>query len=481
MRKFIFFLFLFLTLSAMRYPLYAAGTVKLKMIVANPSATEIKTVPVKTYLPKGINPEDISDKGKFEIGYDFDKSLYYAYQEVTLNPNESVTLELSMQDIWVIPQEEINSLKGHAQKIVSSLKNTELYNQAKILGDSVASRLDKITEIQASAHADKEQDISNYEANSAVLKEVKKDVGVLEDLAMESGGVTGIGSDGLVGISASSTEPVKAQYTDLDIKELGTVKFKIEISNPSDKEADVPLKYYLPVEVKPEYMVDKGGLDVGYDYQRGVQYVYKGSVKLAPNEKKEFTIEIKDVWTIPQQQINVLKAHTEKLIGILEESKYKGPAKYLAAKIVSSLDNITAAQNNANVSVERHIGNYRENLKKFDEVRKDISKLERLVIQAGGSVGDTVIGAEESQGITQKSQSKGASGSVILRGAKGMELISKSIFRGKAPDTITSWKIIWVIIGFLAVVSFLFFILWWTQIKIGAGKKHEEIKQEEKK
>ena len=165
----------------------------------------------------------------------------------------------------------------------------------------------------------------------------------------------------------------------------------------------------------------------------------------------------------------------------MEESKYKGPAKYLAAKIVSSLDNITAAQNNANVSVERHIGNYRENLKKFDEVRKDISKLERLVIQAGGSVGDTVIGAEESQGITQKSQSKGASGSVILRGAKGMELISKSIFRGKAPDTITSWKIIWVIIGFLAVVSFLFFILWWTQIKIGAGKKHEEIKQEEKK
>jgi len=475
MRKFIFFLFLFLTLSAMRYPLYAAGTVKLKMIVANPSATEIKTVPVKTYLPKGINPEDISDKGKFEIGYDFDKSLYYAYQEVTLNPNESLTLELSMQDIWVIPQEEINSLKDHTQKIVSSLKNTEFYDQAKILGESVVSRLDKITEIQASSQANTEQGISNYEASSAVLKEAKKDVGVLEDMVLESGGLTGIGSEGLIGEAASAAEPIKAQYTDLDIKKLGTVKFKIGLSNSSGKEADIPLKYYLPVEVKPEYIVDKGGLDAGYDYERGVQYVYKDKVKLAPKEKKEFTIEIKDIWMIPQQQISVLKAHTEKLMGILADSKYKEPAKYLAAKIIFSLDNITSTQNNVNVSVERRIGDYRENLRKFDKARKDTSKLEKLVIQSGGSAGLTVAEGQNSEVVNYKLER------TVLRGAKGMELISKSIFHGKAPNVTTSWRIIWVIIGFLAVVSFLFFILWWTQIKVSAGKKHEEVKQEEKK
>ncbi len=465
---FLFYFFCFLVSVS-------ASTVKLKMIAANPSATEIKTLPVKTYLPKGINPQDISDKGKFEIGYDFDKSLYYAYQEVTLNPNESVTLELSMQDNWTVPIDEINSLKDHTQKIVSSLKNTELYNQAKILGESVVSRLDKITEIQASAQANTEQEISNYEASSAVLKEVKKDVGVLEDLAMESGGLTGIGSEGLIGEAASTVEPLNVQYTDLDINKLGTVKFKIELSNPSDKEADIPLKYYLPVEVKPEYIVDKGGLDVGYDYKRGVQYVYKDNVKLASKEKKEFTIEIKDIWTIPQQQISVLKAHTEKLMGILADSKYKEPAKYLAAKIISSLDNITSAQNNVNVSVESHIGDYRDNLKKFDEARKEISRLERLVIQSGGSVGFTVAEGQNSEAVNHKSER------TVLRGAKGMELISKSIFHGKAPDITTSWKIIWVIIGFLAVVSFLFFILWWTQIKVSAGKKHEEVKQEEKK
>jgi hypothetical protein len=58
-------------------------------------------------------------------------------------------------------------------------------------------------------------------------------------------------------------------------------------------------------------------------------------------------------------------------------------------------------------------------------------------------------------------------------------MISKSIFRGKAPDTGTSWRIIWIIVSFLAVVSFLFFILWWVQIKRGEGKRFEEVKREE--
>jgi len=468
-------------LSVISYPLYAAGAVKLKMTVANPSASEIKTVPVKTYLPKGITPEDITDKGKFQIGYDFDKSLYYAYQEVKLNPNESLTLELSMQDIWNIPIDEINSLKEHTQKVVNSLKNAVSYSQAKILEESIISRLDKITEIQASADANIEEKIANYGANNDILKEVKKDISVLDDLAMEIGVPGEIEAAGLMGETVSSTEPVKIKYTDLDIKTLGSVKFRIALSNPSDKEAAIPLKYYLPVEVKPEYIVDKGGLDVGYDYQKDIHYVYKDTLTLAAREKKEFIVEVKNIWIIPQQQIDVLRAQTARLMGILGESEYKLAAKSLADKIISFLDNIMNVQNKTDVSVERHIGDFRENLKKFEEAKKDIAKLEKLAVQTGGSAGVTLAGNEEPQAVSHKSQLKGSAGSGITRGAKGIELVSKSIFRGKAPDVTTSWKIIWIIIGFLAVVSFLFFILWWTQIKVGAGKKHEEVKQDEKK
>jgi hypothetical protein len=38
----------------------ANASVKLKAIVANPSETEAKTVPVKFYLPKEIRPEDVT-------------------------------------------------------------------------------------------------------------------------------------------------------------------------------------------------------------------------------------------------------------------------------------------------------------------------------------------------------------------------------------------------------------------------------------
>jgi hypothetical protein len=117
--------------------------------------------------------------------------------------------------------------------------------------------------------------------------------------------------------------------------------------------------------------------------------------------------------------------------------------------------------------VERHIGDYRANLAKLDEIKKDIAKLEKLVTYTGGSVGLAPAGGQGARGL--------------LRGVKGIEMVGKSIFRGKAPSVSTTWKIIWIIVGFLAVVSFLFFILWWMQIKVGAGKKKEEVNQKTEK
>ena len=459
---------------------FESGSVKLKMVVANPSDTEARTIPVKSYLPKGVKPEDIIDKGNFQVSYDFELSLYYIYQEVLLQPKESITLELVMKDIWIVADEEIKAVKDHVNKIMNILQPTPYYNQAKPLADNIIDRLDKIVETQNSLGMSTEEKLSKYETNVTLLKESKKDLSVLEDLAIETGGLP---SGKLFGESPESPAEPRIESSELDIEKLGTIKFKIELSNPSADTKVVPLKYYLPVEVKPEYIIDKGGLEVAYDYQKGIHYCYKNDISLAPQEKKEFVVGVKDVWVIPEEQIQTLKAHAIKLMDMLKDSEYREPAGFLGNKIVGELDNIIAIQNNPKVSVERHIGDYRTNLARFDNVRKDVAKLERLVIQAGGSPGVTLavkdIKSRGGEGIGLGKGKAGPGAGGALRGAKGLEMVGKSIFRGKAPDITTSWKIIWIIVGFLAAMSFLFFILWWVQIKKSEGKKQEKI--EEKK
>ena len=469
------FLALFLTHDAIRTTQYVnAETVELKMIVANPSEAEVKTVPVKFYLPKGIKPEDITEKGSFKIGYDFEKSSYYIYQEVTLEPKETVTLEIGMNDIWVIPAQEIEGLRQQAQKLLAVLKDSEYYNQAKMLADNIFSRLEQIAQKQNQSGLTVEERISGHSTNTAALKGVKKDVSTLEDLAFEVCGPQAVPASGLMGESTPSSKLAFTENITPDIEKAGTVKFQIELSNDSAEKKAVPLKYYLPVEVKPEYIVNKGELDAAYDYQKGIYYVYKDAVTLAPNEKKEFIIEVKDIWRVPEQLMEILKAHTRKLSAMLAGSEYKEFAKSLNDKIISELDDIKAAQGLPPKSVERHIGDYRLNLERLNEVKKDIAKLEKLVTQTGGSAGITL-------GEAQKAGFRGSGEGGVLRGAKGMEMVGKSIFRGKAPDVTTSWKIIWIIVGFLAIVSFLFFILWWVQIKKGEGKKREEVNKKEKK
>ena len=453
-----------------------SGSVHLKAVAANPSDTEKKTMPVKVDLPKGVSPSDIVDNGGFEIGYDFEKSVYYAYQEVTLDPKETQILSIVMNDIWAVPEAELATLREYVKKVMEVLSNTKYYSQAKILSGNILDRINKIKEQQGMEGVAVEKRLSNYEVNSAVLKDIKRDVGAIVDLAMELGWVP---DAGVIDESSITTEPAHVETPKLDKEKMGTVKFKIKASNSSSEKKIMPLKYYFPGEVKPEYIVDNGGLEITYDYQKGLQYAY-GELDLEAGEARDFVVTVNDVWVIPEEQIRILKGHAEKLISLIKGSPYEGPAKYLGNRILLDLDNILTVQSNPDTNIERRIGTYRANLERFDTASRDVAKLEKLVISAGGSPGFTIgtkdvqVRREGSMAPTKKAEQ------IMVRGAKGLKIVSQTMFAGKAPDTGTTWRVIWIIIGFLATVSFLFFILWWTQIKSKAGKKETRISGEQK-
>jgi hypothetical protein len=238
-----------------------------------------------------------------------------------------------MNDVWIIPAQEIEYLRQQAEKILAALKNSEYHDQAKILTASILGRLDAIAQKQNQSGLTVEQRVSEHSANIAVFNDVKKDIAVLEDLALEVGGTSALPASGLIGESAPSGKSVSVENITPDIEKTGTVKFQIKLSNDSTEKKIASLKYYLPIEVKPEYIVSKGELNAAYDYQKGIYYVYKDAVDLAPNEKKEFIIEVKDIWKIPGQMIEILKAHTEKLSGMLVGSAHKDFAKSLNDKL----------------------------------------------------------------------------------------------------------------------------------------------------
>ncbi len=434
---------------------FAYDTVKLKMTATNPSDTQAKTMPVKINLPLGITPEDVVDKGGFKIDYDIDQSRYYASEDVVLGPGQSASLELEMKDIWAVPPDEIDSLKAHVRQDTDALSKTAYSQQAQSLGGSVIERLDKIVGSQKGLQgADPQERISSFDTNSAILKDIKKDIGVLDDLLVEvnpsAASLFKVDKNRQAGVS----QPVPPSS---DMQKTGAINFEISVSNPSRTRDIVPLRYYLPVELKPRDIIDSAGLKVGYDYQKNEHYVYNDGAPLGPGASKKYVIIVKDVWVVPAKQIGILKEHTNRLRGFLAQTEYKNMARSMADKILFDLDDILNTQEDMNVTVPMHIGIYRKNLKRLEDIRGDIAGLDNLFTQAGGSIGDML------------------KDNPSFAAARKAELIGKSIFRGKAPDVATSWKIIWTIVGFLGIMSFLFFILWWGQVRAEGLKKLEKV------
>ena len=414
-----------------------SGSVKQRILVANNSKTTEEVVPVKEYLPEGVKPEDIISKGDFKLGYDFDRSLYYVHQEVKLAPGASVTLEVLMNDIWRIDEAEITMFRDHLKRLATILAPSRYADQVKILRENIDRRLDWIIEVQDTVTTT-ENRLSNYEMNKVALEEIKIDIGSLEDLVVE---VQGLPTDKIMGkISPVSAAGGLAEGQPPKRK----IKLKIEMVNPLAISNTAPLEYRLPAEIMPNLITDLGGFEVRYDPEKKLHYLSALNLAFAPHEKKSFAVELNDTWYVPGQQINNLRGHTEKLVGMFADSEALPSAEFLGKRITQALASIGKSQQQTDLTADVYIGNYRVNAKRMEDIKKDIARLERLIVQTGGSPGLTM--AERDVKIKE-------GGVIPAAGSKA-----------KALGTVNTWRIIWTIIAFAGIISLVFFMIWWMQI-----------------
>ncbi len=421
---------------------FAHAEVKLKIAVVNPSSTEAQISPIRYDLPKGIGPDQIVDIAGLEMKYDFDKGNYYLTGSVDLAVSEKKVLEITLRDVWSIPQDELLRLKEHTALLMKKLKDTKHYKPGTAIAANIDTQLDAMIKKEKDAALSIKDRINQYYEDLVSLNGIKENVGMLENLVLDVGGIV----EERVQVPTTLAVPVASSQLTGDSHSANSIELKVKVTNPSKTEKmSAPVKFLLPVEVSPKYILDRGGLDMSYDFDKRTFCLFQDSVELVPAEVREFVVKIQDMWRIANVEIDALRSHTHNILVLLEGGEHYARAKQVSEKINVNLDLILNSQD-AKVTAVEHIAYYRENTLLLQAAKREIADLERLVSQRGTSPGVTVKWPDEKGGGKEPARK---------RGYEGLDAIARSIFKGKALTIATTWKIICGIIAFLGFLSFI--------------------------
>jgi len=215
----------------------------------------------------------------------------------------------------------------------------------------------------------------------------------------------------------------------------GSVRFRVVAVNPSKTKTQVvQVKSYLPEEVRPKDILDLGALELEYDAEKSIYYVYKGNVELAPSEVRVFEVEVEDIWMIPQEKLDDFRSRVEAIMERLEDTEYYSRAKEIADTIAPRLEEIARTQADETVSRAQHIGYYRQNILTVDSIKEDIAKLEKILATAGGPLAP--------------------------------EMLAKTRIKSESPSKTMTWVVIFSIIIFIGLMAGVLFFTWHRQTRI---------------
>ncbi len=403
-------------------PVYA-GKVLLKIRVANPLNAS-RMVSIRSNLPVGVISNHVISHEGLDIGYDVKEDIYFVYANVELGPKDNREYDVEINDVWVIPEEELSILQNRKDELTETLKDTKYSSSAEGLAQTIAEGLEVVKKRQEdnTIRADNVlQHIAAYEKSMKDLKRVKLDVGYLENL------VLGLGDNPGKLIGADESAPPPNRNVKIAPEDYRTAIIKVTVSNTSPTEVrSIDIKHDLPSEINADDVFEEeNGLKVGTDFKRGICYVYKDDVELKPGGSVVFNVKIRDKWNVNMPRIPLLR---ENLTNLIEKisiiGKYSEIEESLA-ELETELGSIEAEQGPTTLSAG-YVAYYRQQADRIDLIEEKINRIK-----------------------------------AVLKPMEGARLG----FKAKPPSTKSTWMIIYMILGFLAVVSLLFFLRWY-----GKGK-----------
>lgn len=405
--------------------------VAIHFIAVNASETEPKEIDVKYYLPEELQPDDILNTGELNLDYDVDKGMYFVYKKMKFNSKESRTFKVLVKDVWHIEEEEINILKNQVDENLKLLEGSENYQYAVKAREHLHQEIDYIYNQQENYSDNIDRRIEEYRAFKAALETVRNNAYDLDYLEHESKAIDEMESRKLI-------------------------KFIIEVENPQEEKKTIQHKHYLPEEVRADDVVEKKDFEVRFDEKKKKSFLTKEE-EFNPGEKKKYEILIKDIWDFPINKAESLQARAELAVRELKDTIYEQSAEYLFKIIQSKLDEIKASKL-LEQPIEQHIGTFRLNEKRYEETKKDVERLEKMMsIVRAKKLREMEVG--KVQNVLQR-----------LKALRGLAALSEAIFKRGISVTMT-WKIVFGTIIFVAVFTTIHFVLWARR----SGKMGEEL------
>lgn len=402
-----------------------SATVTVKILAVN-KKPEKQPVSIRQTLPEGATPDAVISLGELELSYDVATRTYYVHKQVELGPRESRVFEVVLNDTWVIPEKTLTELGDHAKALVASTKDAASAETGQKVGALVDEALKGITERQrayAIGVVKAVDHIRAYETNLKALDQVRKDVGVLENLVIAAGKDPGA----ILGMSlvAPPSDDGAGSRTDQ------VIVIRIKVTNPSLTEKQAPtVRQDLPAEVGPTDIVDPGGLQVGFDAARGVTYVYAEAVELAPQQSREFEVKLKNPWGGADARVEKLRTRVTELA----ETGRKTQAYDSVTNDIGAV-----ARDLASLATNKPPATLNEDYVAFARRRTDqLRGLEARIIRL-----EELFHAHDNSQIS----------------------FSAPLLDVKPPSRQTTWRIIWVILAFLGAFSVLFFLRWYGRSK----------------
>ncbi len=411
-------------------PARAAEIIMRIRVVNRPNAKEQK-VSVKRDLPVGIRPENVTDSAGLNIGYNIKEDRYFVRGEVELGTNSAQSvknLEVVLEDVWTFPADKIETLKTRATEAVTKLKKkeSEFMGTATNIRDKVVMDLNQLLVIQeenAIGMVPPLQHIRAYSTTRKIYGKAVKNLGQLENfLIME-------------GIDVAPIDPIVSEVEwERDERKVPSGGYKsavmkIEVENTSPlTNRVISVRRDLPEEIGVEDVVDPDMLKVGYDARRKRTYVYINDLELAAREKKEFPVLIKDKWDINGDYIIEFTSIATNLLAVVSAEEGHEDLQLHVAGIIEELNQITAETKPETLGPE-YVDFFRVQTRKLGKIKGKLDRLEEV--------------------LRRKKEPKWTTPMLSV----------------KAPDPRTTWIIIYIVLGFLGLVSLLFFLRWFGKSK----------------
>ena len=249
------------------------------------------------------------------------------------------------------------------------------------------------------------------------------------------------------------------------------VILKMQVANPSKTDGQaVPLKVYLPKEVSPSDIVDLGDLKLDYDPDTGMYYVHD-NVDLGPGESKVQKVEMKDVWVFTEDELSTFVNQAKEMAKQLEGTPYASEAAALLVGIDEKVQGILKRQSDTADKPSEHIRAYRQGISLLNTIRQDVDALEKLRQDTGGEGLNAAARGKQTAATTD------SDARIALPGSeKGSE---EGAPLGRSISMTAAWRLIFAILGFLGVLSLVFFMTWHRLLKNALNAEEKAVPLEE--